>query len=456
MRRLFPAALLAVTLALFGFALLAGYRKIGSPWGDAATFSAETSALFTLQDYFLAVVPSAVSGLLFFLMGLLLWAFLAARPGVTPLLVFHFLFGNFLILLPEFVLGIRGIRPVFASVALLLIPAGIYFAWKFRPSGDKIRTFTAGIGLGIALPLALGWWLYTSRSPLPPSVVAPLALLFPVSLFLGVLFAELRQSRWQLVQTEKMATMGSLLAGLAHEINNPLTFIYSNLEPLRDTVGELKALLPDPEGKGESKFEEISATVDTMEEGATRAKEIVENLRHFSYPGRREKESVDLNTLLTHSIALLAPKWKGRLRIIPRFGEIPQIQAWAGDLGQVFLNVLANACEATPKRGAIRVRTWREGDTALVAVRDSGTGIPKETLARIFDPFFTTKAQGEGTGLGLAIALQIVQKHQGRIDVKSEPGKGAEVRIALPMAAVPTAREIEDEAEAALSARKEV
>ena len=119
--------------------------------------------------------------------------------------------------------------------------------------------------------------------------------------------------------------------------------------------------------------------------------------------------------------------------------------------------MLANACDATPKRGVIRIRTWRESEPAVtVSIRDSGMGIKKNVLPRVFDPFFTTKQQGEGTGLGLAICLQLLQKHQGKIDVKSDWGKGTEVRITLPLAPAPSARELEDEEEANIPLRKEV
>ncbi|HCU25539.1 MAG TPA: hypothetical protein DF383_11040 [Deltaproteobacteria bacterium] len=260
----------------------------------------------------------------------------------------------------------------------------------------------------------------------------------------------------QLVQTEKLAMMGSLLAGLAHEINNPLTFIYSNLEPLREAIVELRQRAPADDGPATQIFAELNATVDTMEEGARRAKEIIENLRYFSYPGRREKEAVDLNKLLEQSITLLAPKWKGRLRIVRRYGEIPKIQAFPADLGQVFLNILANACDATPKRGVLHVRTWQEGDAVTVSVRDSGTGIEKDVLPRIFDPFFTTKGPDEGTGLGLAITLQLVQKHRGKLELQSEPGEGTEFRIVLPVAAAPTAREAEEAEEASIPVRRPI
>jgi Signal transduction histidine kinase len=266
--------------------------------------------------------------------------------------------------------------------------------------------------------------------------------------------SRLQQSRFQLVQSERMATLGKLLAGLAHEINNPLTFVYSNMELLRDSLRQLKTLLPDPERKAEALFADLEKMVDTMEEGATRAKDIIDHFRYFSYQGRRQMEEVDLNRVLNQTIDLLAPKWKHRIRIIRRFTGDPKIHGFPGEIGQVFINILANACEATPRRGTVRVRTLLDPAGVVVIVRDAGVGISKANISRIFDPFFTTKEQGEGTGLGLAIASQIIQKHQGKIQVKSEPGKGSEFTITLPYSPAPTALDLEEEQERGISQRK--
>lgn len=257
----------------------------------------------------------------------------------------------------------------------------------------------------------------------------------------------LRRNQFQLVQSERMATLGKLLAGLAHEINNPLTFIYSNMEPLRESLQQLRSRLPDTDAKTMAIFEDLDRLVDTMEEGATRAKNIVEHFRYFSYQGRRQMETVNLNNLLNQSIELLAPKWRHRIRMIRKLEGDPKIQGYPGEIGQVFINVLANACEATPRRGTVRVRSILEPEGVVIRIRDTGNGIAKQHLSRIFDPFFTTKDQGEGTGLGLAIASQIIQKHRGKIEVKSEPGKGSEFLITLPYLPPPTAMDLEEEQE---------
>jgi len=470
------------------------------------------------QDYFLTVTPPVLSGGLYIALGLIIWYFLTARAGLGPLLSFHCAAGLLLITLPfppynlamacflpaalvhmawnfppiagqrmpsRLWISMYGFSALLAVFYLLIFSkdsgksaafhyllacyavaaAGVaVYRWVKAAASDYsdpariiARSLLAGIGSACLLSSFALVAIRLSGVDLHHTVIAPISLLFPLCLLVGVLLAERQQSRWQLVQTEKMATMGSLLAGLAHEINNPLNFIYANIELLQEYIAELRQTLGDPEGKGEKIFSRIDATVKVMDEGATRARDIVNNLRYFSYAGKQQRELVDVNSSLEHSVALLAPKWKGRLRIVRRYGEIPRVRGFPGDLGQVFLNVLANACDATPKRGVIRIRTWRESDPAVtVSIRDSGMGIKKNVLPRVFDPFFTTKQQGEGTGLGLAICLQLLQKHQGKIEVKSDWGKGTEVRITLPLAPAPSARELEDEEEANIPLRKEV
>jgi signal transduction histidine kinase len=463
---------------------------------------------FTEIDFLLIVLFPAVSGLLFVLLGAALYLYLPAASGSLPLLLFHFLVGNYLILSPEAHLTYRffGLHlalftflpagmihfsllfpePIkgtenrlfqalpYAASLLLLVPylyfflrnpsvwvvleyvvlfylIAAYLFWLVRlwrtlqkPYLEFNRIIARYLLLGQVLaflvPLGAALTIFVLGIPFPVNLALPVTLLFPISIFIGVILARLRQSQMQLVQTEKWVALGSLLSGLAHEINNPMTFIYSNIEPLRETIASLKKTASRPEA-----VQELEGIADNIDEGATRAKGIIENFRYFSYPGRRRPEPIDLHRMLDQSLHLLTPKWKDRITIARKYGEIPMLEGNPGELSQVFVNLLANACDAIRERGdgtggAIEIATRLAPPGAVgsegieVRIRDNGRGISESDLSRIFDPFYTTKPQGEGTGLGLAISLQIVKNHKGKIEVQSEKGKWTEFIITLPVA----------------------
>jgi signal transduction histidine kinase len=289
------------------------------------------------------------------------------------------------------------------------------------------RYLLLGQVVGFIVPLVAAMAIFVGRISVPLNLAAPFVLLFSISLFVGVVLGRLRQSQMELVLSEKRAALGTLLASLAHELNNPMTFIYSALEPLRESLQSLKGK------KGDRAWEDVDQLLGAIEEGATRSKAILENFRFFSYPGRQELQEADLHEILEQSLRLLTPKWKGRISIVRRFGKIPKVRCHPTEMGQVFVNLIANACDAIPKEGSIAISTEQSPSGVKIAIRDSGQGMTKESLSRIFDAFYTTKAQGEGTGLGLAITLEIVKKHGGTIDVKSEVGKGSEFMIILPL-----------------------
>jgi len=198
-----------------------------------------------------------------------------------------------------------------------------------------------------------------------------------------------------------------------------------NIEPLREKLKELGP--PSP-----SASREIEKILETMEEGVNRARGLIERFRDFPTGEGEGKEKVDLNRVLEQTIDMMSPKWKGRLRIERRFGDVPKIAGYPLQLAQIFTNVIANACDATPEGGAVTVATQPGATAAKVSVKDTGHGISKERVARIFDPFFTTKETGRGTGLGLSLSYGIVKEHEGEILVHSEPGKGATFVVELP------------------------
>lgn len=262
--------------------------------------------------------------------------------------------------------------------------------------------------------------------------LSPEILLFPLALFLGIYPGKRRQMETYIVQSEKRKSFGPLLAGLTHEINNPLNFIYSNMEPMKEMVHKLKTHLSVSDEAGLRILEDLEKMAGSMEDGVQTIRGLIEQFRGFPKPRPEEKERVDLNQVIDRSIELLAHKWKNKIEVERRFGEIPAVRGFAAELQQVFTNLIANACDSTPAGGSVEISTQSAVGGVNIFVKDSGAGIPKENISKIFDPFFTTKAQGEGTGLGLPIAQQIIKSHKGSIEVQSEPGRGTEFLVFLP------------------------
>jgi signal transduction histidine kinase len=244
-------------------------------------------------------------------------------------------------------------------------------------------------------------------------------------------YRELKTAEVQLVHAEKMASLGRLVAGVAHEINNPVSFIATSVAPLRRRLALAGSLVPAEVTPLLREAEEI---VDVMARGAERTAGIVKDLRSFSRLGEAARKAVDLHDGLEVSLRLLEPRWRHRIEIHRDYGTLPLVECDPGQLNQVFMNVLANACDAIADRGNVWVTTRALDDHVVVTVRDDGPGIPPAVLGHIFDPFFTTKDVGGGTGLGLAISHGVVAAHGGRIEVESAVGAGATFRIVLPIA----------------------
>jgi len=247
---------------------------------------------------------------------------------------------------------------------------------------------------------------------------------------------EILRTQMQLVQSEKMASLGQLVAGVAHEINNPVNFISSGLPSLRRDVLSLAELVPPPAreqlyGKLQTR---IGKLLDAIADGASRTAEIVKDLRSFSRLDEAVFETANLHEAIDATLTLLHNKTKGRVDIVKNYGDIPEVDCYISQLNQVFMNLLSNAVQAINGEGSVTITTERCGsDRVLVSIRDTGCGIPETNMKKIFDPFFTTKDVGEGTGLGLSISHGIIEKHQGTIEVTSEPGRGTEFRIILPV-----------------------
>jgi signal transduction histidine kinase len=265
-------------------------------------------------------------------------------------------------------------------------------------------------------------------------------------------YRELQATQVQLIQREKMASVGQLVAGVAHELNNPIGFVYSNVTTLEDFVRRLRgmlevyrgATLPDGERQrvqaewDTRKIDYALKYLDSMtagiKEGTERARKIVRDLRVFARSQDDVWQSVNLHEELESSLTLLNHLLKDRITVHRKLGDLPPVECIRSQIDQVFLNLLANAAQAITGPGAITVETRAEDGVAVVVVGDTGPGIPRETMGRIFDPFFTTKPVGEGTGLGLSISYEIVKKHGGDIRAESPAGGGAVFTVRVPIA----------------------
>ena len=229
----------------------------------------------------------------------------------------------------------------------------------------------------------------------------------------------------ELIQSEKMASIGLLVAGVAHEINNPLSYIKSNTELLK----EMSQLL------GTDKWDtgmrdELVRLIQVNSEGLTRIANITATLKRFARPDSGEWGMGDVNQGLKDTLILMSNKLKYRVKVEEDYGKVPQVRCNIGQLNQVFMNLLLNASEAMDT-GNIWIRTWAEKNSLFISIRDNGSGMPHEIYSKIFDPFFTTKTKG--TGLGLSISYKIIKTHKGDILVDSEVGKGTTMTIRLPL-----------------------
>lgn len=268
------------------------------------------------------------------------------------------------------------------------------------------------------------------------------------------LIEKLEESDRQLRQSEKLASIGQLSAGIAHEINNPMGFITSNLTSLQRYFGELLELITMYEHAvdhpaNQELREQISQQRETIDidflredigplfddsiEGATRVKKIIQDLLHFSRSGENSWEWVDLRTGIDSTLNIINNELKYKADVIKHYGAIPAIRCMPAQINQVFMNMLLNAAHAIDIHGEITITTQLESDFVCVSITDSGCGMTPAIQAKIFDPFFTTKQVGAGTGLGLSVAYGIIKKHHGRIEVESVPGKGSTFSVRLPI-----------------------
>ncbi|HBH18400.1 MAG TPA: hypothetical protein DDX14_05585, partial [Cyanobacteria bacterium UBA9579] len=266
-------------------------------------------------------------------------------------------------------------------------------------------------------------------------------------------YAELKEAQAMVVHSEKMKSLGQLVAGVAHELNNPINFIYGNLDHLRNYMNDLIGVIDSlaqvadkvpaevmesiEKSKEEADYqfilEDLPPLIKSCKDGAERCKQIVLDLKNFSRLDEALLKEIDIHEGLESTLNILYNKFKNKVNVHKEFGELPMLSCYAGQLNQVFMNILDNAIQAVPEHGDVYVRTSFENNNIKVIIEDNGAGIDQESLSRIFDPFFTTKPVGEGTGLGLSISYRIIKTHNGTIDVESEKGKGTKFTIKIPV-----------------------
>ncbi len=264
-------------------------------------------------------------------------------------------------------------------------------------------------------------------------------------------YQELKSLQGQLIQSEKMSSLGQLVAGLAHEINNAINGVYNGIQPLLATARKLEAnvtpLVAGPAGASGERdqvaklFARIFSLATVIENGATRTARIVGDLKTFSHPDNEKSAEFDLHRSLDVCLNLLSNQIKGRITVHRTYGEVGHVFGPSGQLNQVFMNLLTNAQQAIPGAGEITVTTSQDEHWVTVSVRDTGTGIPPEIRGKIFDPFFTTKEPGVGTGLGLSLSYGIISRLGGTIECNSTVGQGTEFIVKF-LRVSPTAAEI--------------
>ncbi|NIM18847.1 MAG: PAS domain S-box protein [Candidatus Latescibacteria bacterium] len=253
---------------------------------------------------------------------------------------------------------------------------------------------------------------------------------------------ELRQKQAQLIQAEKMAALGNLVAGVAHEINTPLGAMISNNDVTIRSMEKLHGIIDKPEVASMiHEHEEIQKLLECIDEmsvvtrtAGRRLSKIVNSLRRFARLDEAELDTVNVHEGLDSTLTLVHHELKNRVEVHKEYGDIPKVTCYPNQLNQVYMNILVNASQAIEDKGDVFIRTYQRDGSIVIEFRDSGRGIPKENLKRIFDPGFTTKGTGVGTGLGLSIVYQIIEDHKGQIEVESEVGKGSTFRIILPIA----------------------
>ncbi len=252
---------------------------------------------------------------------------------------------------------------------------------------------------------------------------------------------EIQRGREQLIQSEKLAALGTLSAGVAHEINNPMAYINSNLITMQKYIKKIDSYIERISSNRDDAYEKIKYiledfqdAVDESLEGSGRVRKIVADLKSFTRLDRVKTEYADINEGIKSTLNIVWNELKYKCKVETEYGDIPMLFCNANQLNQVFLNILMNAAQAIERNdGLIMIRTWCNSKAIHVSFKDNGSGMTEEVAARIFEPFFTTKEVGRGTGLGMSLSFDIINKHRGIIEVSTKPNEGTEFEIVLPL-----------------------
>jgi signal transduction histidine kinase len=249
---------------------------------------------------------------------------------------------------------------------------------------------------------------------------------------------KLRDTQASLVQSEKMAALGNLVAGVAHEINSPLGSIGSSADTIKRALRVIESALYDGEAASQDErvnkaFQTLVTLNESVSGGVERINRIVTALRNFARLDEGEYQSFDVNGGIEDTLTLVLANPEVHVEVEKDLGPLPELYCRPRELNQVFINILNNALEATGSRGRITIKTREDDDRIRIQITDNGPGIPPEGLARVFEPGYTTKGRGVGTGLGLAISYRIIEDHGGTISIESQPGEGTTVFLALPI-----------------------
>jgi two-component system NtrC family sensor kinase len=254
---------------------------------------------------------------------------------------------------------------------------------------------------------------------------------------LGRTNQKLRETQAHLIHSEKMAGLGQLVAGIAHEINNPLAFVINNIFIVLEGLDKLALRGVDLAPEESSKVSKLQTRIRDAYSGATRVKDLVSKLRTFSRLDEGTIKTINIHESIESVLLFLRHKTEGRIEVERHYGEIEMLTCLAGELNQVLMNIIANAIDAIDAGdgpGRITIATQQQNDHFVIRIRDTGKGIPEEIRNRIFEPFFTTKPIGQGTGLGLAISYGIMKAHQGSMEFSSKTGEGTEFTLKIPVA----------------------
>ncbi|MBW4681493.1 MAG: PAS domain-containing protein [Microcoleus vaginatus WJT46-NPBG5] len=330
---------------------------------------------------------------------------------------------------------------------------GVFISVNARPLKDEIGSLKGGVAVFRDI---------TERKNYEEALLHSEAQLREQANQLKQAFYDLQQTQAQLIQSEKMSSLGQLVAGIAHEVNNPVSFIYGNLAYANEYIQDLLRLLnlyqkkyPNPGEEIEEEIEEVGLNflledlpklMSSMKQGAERIRQIVISLRNFARLDEAEMKSVNIHEGIDSTLLILQHRLKqqqkdSEIEIIKEYSKLPKVECYPGQLNQVFINILNNAIDAVEEaaikrveKGQILIRTGIQDERVFISIADNGGGMGEEVSRHMFDPFYTTKPVGKGTGLGLSISYQVVvEKHGGRLQCISAPGKGTELRIEIPL-----------------------